>query len=169
MTEAAPWRARVPERHAGIVERMGRFVRSLPPGRHPLVPVLEQLRAVVDLREQVLEVEVERARTADGAAVRIGAVVRFTVADPVAATYEVPDLRRAVEDVAAEALRAAVGELGLESALGSRWSTAQSLLQSLVEVTAPWGIRIDGASVEGVDVMDRGTAVVDDKEKSWLD
>src|SRR3954470_18290565 len=108
--------ARVPERHAGVVERTGRYVRTVPPGRVRLLPILEQLRAVVDLREQAIAVSLEHVPTADDAVVRMAAAVRFTVVDPVAATYEVPDLPHVLEELSATSCAT--------SPAGARWRTS---------------------------------------------
>jgi regulator of protease activity HflC (stomatin/prohibitin superfamily) len=145
--------ARVPERHAGIVERTGRYARTSPPGRVMLLPVLDRLRAVVDLREQALAVSLERVPTADGAAVRIAATVRFTIVDPVPATYEVRDVRRALEELSATILRDIAGQLRLDDVLTARSATAEALRGVIAPEVERWGIRIDGTEVERVEVM----------------
>jgi regulator of protease activity HflC (stomatin/prohibitin superfamily) len=145
--------ARVPERHAGIVERTGRYVRTVPPGRVRLLPVLEQLRAVVDLREQAIAVSLDRVPTANAAVVRIAAAVRFTVVDPVAATYEAQDVRHALEQLSATILRDIAGQRPMEDVLTGRASAAAELRRALETEVGRWGIRIDATEVERVDVV----------------
>jgi regulator of protease activity HflC (stomatin/prohibitin superfamily) len=150
--------ARVPERHAGIVERTGRYARTVPPGRVTLMPVLDRLRAVVDLREQSVVVSPERVRTGDGAGVRIAATVRFTVVDAVAATYEVPDLPRALDELVATLLGDIAGGLPLDDVLTARSATAATLRGILEPEVGRWGIRIDGVEVEPLEVLTYGDA-----------
>src|SRR5215210_8040733 len=140
--------ARVPERDAGIVERTGRYARTVPAGRVVLLPVLDRLRAVVDLREQAIAVSPDRVRTADGAALRIAATVRFTVMDPVPARYETRDVRAALENLAATGLRDIVAGLALDDALTARSSTAATLRGFVEPEVGRWGIRVEGVEVE---------------------
>jgi regulator of protease activity HflC (stomatin/prohibitin superfamily) len=157
--------ARVPEHHAGIVERMGRYVRTVPPGRVRLLPVLEQLHALVDLREQAIAVSLEHVPTADGAVVRMAADVRFTVVDPVAATYEAQDLRHALEELSASILRDIAGMRATEDVLTGRSSAAAELRGVLEGEVGRWGIGVDGTEVERVDVVryqEAAAAVIED-------
>jgi regulator of protease activity HflC (stomatin/prohibitin superfamily) len=145
--------ARVPERHAGIVERTGRYVRTAPPGRVRLMPVLERLRAIVDLREQAIAVSLEHVPNDDAAVVRIAAAVRYTVVDPMAATYEVADVPRALEKLTATILRDIAGQRPMEDVLTGRSSAAAELRGVLEAEVGRWGIRIDATEVERVDVV----------------
>jgi regulator of protease activity HflC (stomatin/prohibitin superfamily) len=151
----------VPAGHAGIVERMGRYSRTTGSGWAVIDPFGARLRALVDLRERAVTPVAEHARTADGATVRIEAEVRFAVVDPVRATYEVPDLARALEDMGETVLHGIAGELALEDALSARSAIAGALRTALEENTPQWGIRIDGVEVRRADVMEhRGPAAV---------
>jgi len=88
--------------------------------------------------------------------VSVVAAVRYTVGDPVRATYEVPDLAHAIEAVCVTALRDFVGRLAIEDAVGGRWSMASALREVLESAAGQWGIRIDGVEVARVDRENRG-------------
>src|SRR4051794_41939246 len=89
--------ARVPRGHAGIVERTGRYARTLGAGRAVLLPVLERVGALVDLGEQELAVTADRLATADDRRVSVAAAVRYTVGDPGRATDQGPHLAPPIE------------------------------------------------------------------------
>src|SRR5436853_2433735 len=79
----------VPQAKAGVVERLGRFQRTLDPGLALLVPFVDRMRPLIDLREQVVSFPPQPTITEDNLVVAIDTVIYFTVTDPKAATYEV--------------------------------------------------------------------------------
>src|SRR5215510_9058219 len=105
---------------AGIVERLGRYHRTLDPGLHFLVPFVDKLRPPVDLREQVVAFPPQPVITQDNVTISIDTVFYFTVTDPFRATYEVANLLLAVEQLTVTTLRNVIGSLSLEETLTSR-------------------------------------------------
>src|SRR6266436_4714768 len=104
----------VPQARARVVERLGRYHRTLNPGLNLLVPFIDRLRPLIDLREQVVSFPPQPVITEDNLVVSIDTVVFFQVTDARAATYEIANYLGAVEQLATTTLRNVVGGLNLE-------------------------------------------------------
>src|SRR5260370_18511220 len=113
----------VPQAMAGIVERFGRYHRTLHAGLNIVVPVVDRLRPLIDLREQVVSFPPQPVITKDNLVVHIDTVIYFQVTDPRAATYEIVNYVAAVEQLTATTLRNLVGGIDLETTLTSRDNT----------------------------------------------
>src|SRR5947209_16367049 len=110
----------VPQATAGIIERLGRYQRTCTPGLTVLVPFVDRLRPLLDLREQVVSFPPQPVITEDNLAVGIDTVIYFQVTDPRAATHEVANYIQAIEQLTVTTLRTAIGGLGLDDTLTSR-------------------------------------------------
>ncbi|MET9021587.1 SPFH domain-containing protein [Actinopolymorpha sp. NPDC004070] len=110
----------VPPGRAGIVERLGRFSRTLQPGVSIIVPFVDKVRHTVDLQEQVVSFPPQPALTKDDLVVSIGTVIHLEVTDPVAATYEIANYVHAIEQLTTTTLRNIVGGMDLERTRASR-------------------------------------------------
>ena len=132
---------RIPQENAGIVERLGRYHRTLVPGLHVLMPFIDQLRPLVDLREQTLSVPSQTITTADDRVVSVGAVVRFQVADARAAAYGASDYVEAVEMLTTTAARDIIGGLSREDVLTRRGDITRQLSVALERATGRLGVR----------------------------
>ena len=132
----------VPQARTGIVERLGRYSRTLPPGLHVLVPFVDKLKPLVDLREQVVTFPPQPVITQDNVTISIDTVLYFSVVDPVKATYEVANLIVAMEQLVITTLRNVVGSLSLEETLTSRDRINADLRVVLDDATERWGIRV---------------------------
>jgi len=142
----------VPQARAGIVERLGRYSRTLEPGLHILIPFLDHLRRpLVDLREQVVVFQPQPVITEDNVTISIDTVFYFTVTDPFRATYEVANLLLAVEQLTVTTLRNVIGSLTLEETLTSRDKINSDLRIVLDEATERWGIRVNRIELKAVD------------------
>jgi len=142
----------VPQARAGIVERLGRYSRTLDPGLHILVPFLDHLqKPLVDLREQVVVFMPQPVITQDNVTISIDTVFYFTVTDPFRATYEVADLLLAIEQLTVTTLRNVIGSLTLEETLTSRDKINSDLRIVLDEATERWGIRVNRIELKAVD------------------
>ena len=128
----------VPQASAGIVERLGRYQRTLDPGLHFLVPFLDHLRPLVDMREQVVAFPPQPVITQDNVTISIDTVFYFTVTDAFRATYEVASLLFAIEQLTVTTLRNVIGSLSLEDALTSRDKINADLRIVLDEATERW-------------------------------
>ena len=110
----------VPQARAAVVERLGRYVRTQGPGLTLLLPFVDRMRPLIDLREQVVSFPPQPVITSDNLTVAIDSVIYFQVTDPRAATYEIQNYIQAVEQLTITTLRNVVGSLNLEQALTSR-------------------------------------------------
>src|SRR5829696_7891440 len=104
----------VPQARAGVVERLGRFHRVLDPGLSILVPFVDRLRPLIDLREQVVSFPPQPVITEDNLTVNIDSVIYYQVTDPKSATYEIADYIQAIEQLTVTTLRNVIGGMSLE-------------------------------------------------------
>ena len=141
----------IPQAYAGIVERLGRYQRTLGPGLNILVPFVDRLRPLVDMREQVVSFPPQPVITEDNLVVSIDTVVYFQVTDARAATYEIANYLSAVEQLTTTTLRNVVGGLNLEEALTSRDEINGQLRVVLDEATGKWGLRVSRVELKAID------------------
>ena len=141
----------VPQARAGIVERLGRYSRTLGPGITLLVPFLDRLRPLIDLREQVVSFPPQPVITADNLVVGIDTVLYFQVTDAKSATYEIANYIQAVEQLTVTTLRNVVGSLNLEEALTSRDQINGQLRGVLDDATGKWGLRVNRVEIKAID------------------
>ena len=135
---------------AVIVERLGKFSRELKPGLHFLIPILDSVRAVVDLRETVLDYEPQSVITKDNVATQIDIVLYYYITDPVKSVYEVRNLVQAILKLTQTSIRNISGSLNLDELLVSRENVNNELTQ-IVDVAAdPWGVKVTRAEIKSV-------------------
>ena len=133
----------VPQARAGVVERLGRYSRTLEPGLTLIVPYIDRVKPLIDLREQVVTFPPQPVITEDNLVVGIDTVIYFTVTDPKAATYEVANPLQAIEQLTVTTLRNVIGGMTLEETLTSRDKVSAALRIVLDEATGKWGIRVN--------------------------
>ncbi|WP_300265087.1 SPFH domain-containing protein [Microbacterium sp.] len=141
----------IPQATAGVVERLGRYHKTLTPGLNILVPFIDRLRPLIDMREQVVSFPPQPVITEDNLVVSIDTVVYFQVTDARAATYEIANYLGAVEQLTTTTLRNVVGGLNLEEALTSRDNINGQLRVVLDEATGKWGIRVGRVELKAID------------------
>src|SRR5579863_4960467 len=141
----------VPQARAGIVERLGRYHKTLNPGMTLLVPFVDRLRPLIDLREQVVSFPPQPVITEDNLVVQIDTVLYFTVNDARSVTYEVANPLQAIEQITVTTLRNVIGSLSLEQALTSRDHINAQLRGVLDEATNKWGIRVNRVEIKTID------------------
>ncbi len=141
----------VPQAKAGIVERLGRYHRTLSPGLTVLMPFVDRLKPLIDLREQVVTFPPQPVITADNLVVQIDTVLYFTVNDARSVTYEVANPLQAIEQITVTTLRNVIGSLSLEDALTSRDHINAQLRGVLDDATSKWGIRINRVEIKSID------------------
>src|SRR5207248_8745727 len=125
----------VPQARAGVVERLGRYSRTLTPGLAMVVPFVDRLRPLIDLREQVVSFAPQPVITEDNLVVSIDTVLYFQITDPKAASYEVANYIQAIEQLTVTTLRNVIGGMELEETLTSRDDINQQLRGVLDEAT----------------------------------
>ncbi|MGV8876052.1 MAG: SPFH domain-containing protein [Rhodoglobus sp.] len=141
----------VPQARAGVVERLGKYRKTLLPGLNILVPFIDRMLPLIDLREQVVSFPPQPVITEDNLVVSIDTVVFFQVTDARAATYEIGNYLGAVEQLTTTTLRNVVGGLNLEQALTSRDNINTQLRVVLDEATGKWGIRVGRVELKAID------------------
>lgn len=141
----------IPQARAGVVERLGRYSRTLNPGLTIVVPFIDKVKPLVDLREQVISFAPQPVITEDNLVVQIDTVLYFTTTDPKAVTYEVANPLQAIEQLTVTTLRNVIGGLTLEDALTSRDNINSQLRVVLDEATGKWGIRVNRVELKSID------------------
>jgi len=141
----------VPQARAGVVERLGRYSRTLNAGLNIVVPFVDRLRDLIDLREQVVSFPPQPVITEDNLVVSIDTVIYFQVTDAKAATYEIANYIQAVEQLTVTTLRNVVGGMALEATLTSRDHINGQLRGVLDEATGKWGIRVNRVEIKAID------------------
>ena len=141
----------VPQARAGVVERLGRYQRTLNPGLAIVVPFVDRLRPLIDLREQVVSFPPQPVITEDNLVVNIDTVIYFQVTDPKSATYEIANYIQAIEQLTVTTLRNVIGGMALETTLTSRDEINGQLRGVLDEATGKWGIRVNRVELKAID------------------
>lgn len=141
----------IPQARAGIVERLGKYQRTQGPGLTLLVPFIDRLLPLLDMREQVVSFPPQPVITEDNLVVSIDTVVYFQITDPKAASYEIQNYIVAVEQLTTTTLRNVVGGMNLEQTLTSRDQINSMLRGELDKVTGRWGIRVARVELKAID------------------
>src|SRR3984885_9076038 len=141
----------IPQARAGVLERLGRYSRTLEPGLNIVVPFVERVRPLIDLREQVVNFSPQPVITQDNVVVAIETVLYFTITDPRAATYEIANPLQGIEQLTVTTLRNVIGGITLEESLTSRENVNTQLRAVLDDATGKWGIRINRVEIKSVD------------------
>jgi regulator of protease activity HflC (stomatin/prohibitin superfamily) len=141
----------IPQARAGVLERLGRYNRTLDPGLTLVMPFVDRVRPLIDLREQVVNFSPQPVITQDNVVVAIETVLYFTITDPRAATYEIASPLQAIEQLTVTTLRNVIGGITLEDSLTSRENVNTQLRGVLDEATGKWGIRINRVEIKSVD------------------
>jgi regulator of protease activity HflC (stomatin/prohibitin superfamily) len=141
----------VPQARAGIVERLGRYHRTLDAGLALVVPYVDRVKPLIDLREQVVSFPPQPVITEDNLVINIDTVIYFQVTDPKSATYEIADYIAAIEQLTVTTLRNVIGGMTLEDTLTSRDQISGALRHVLDEATGKWGIRVNRVELKAVD------------------
>jgi regulator of protease activity HflC (stomatin/prohibitin superfamily) len=141
----------VPQASAGIVERLGRYHRTLGAGLAIIIPFIDRLRPLIDLRERVVSFPPQPVITEDNLVVSIDTVIYFQVTEPKSAIYEIENFIQGIEQLAVTTLRNVVGGLDLEAALTSRDSINTALRMVLDEATGKWGVKVNRVEIKAID------------------
>ena len=143
--------AMVTQGNAGLVERLGRYDRTLKPGLHLKLPFVERLSCYTSVRERVLDVPAQRCITMDNAPLTADAVVFYRIRDLTQAKYRIDDYAVGLSNLILTQLRSEIGRLSLDQTFTAREKLNQILLREANAVTTNWGI--DVVRVEVRDIL----------------
>ena len=141
----------VPQARVRIVERLGKYRRTLDSGPHLVIPGIDKVRYTVDMREQVFSFPPQPVITKDNLVVSIDTVIYYIVTDPVLATYAVNNYLQAIEQLTMTQLRQVIGGMELETTLTSRERINGALASELDAATGKWGIKVKRVELKGID------------------
>jgi regulator of protease activity HflC (stomatin/prohibitin superfamily) len=140
----------VQQHEQGLVERFGRYRKTVGPGFHMIIPFIEKMRKV-DMREQVVDVPPQEVITKDNVVVTVDAVVYYQATDPMKLMYNVANFILAATKLAQTNLRNVIGDMDLDSALTSREVINTELRTILDEATDVWGTRVVRVEIQRID------------------
>lgn len=140
----------IPQQRVAIVERLGRYHATLTPGVNLIIPYIDRVVRVIDLRTQQVVVPPQMVITKDNVQIQIDTVFFYTVVEPKMATYNIANVVQGIQNITAANIRQVVGHMELDETLAGRDRISLALRTALDEVTESWGVRID--RVEIVDI-----------------
>jgi regulator of protease activity HflC (stomatin/prohibitin superfamily) len=152
----------VPQARARNIERFGRYRKTLEPGMNFIIPLVDRVKPLIDLREQVVSFKGQPVITEDNLVVHIDTVLFFQVTDPRAADYEIVNYIQAIEQLTATMLRSVIGSMDLEQTLTSRDKINTMLRGVLDDASGKWGIRVTRVEIKAIDPP---KSVIDAMEK----
>jgi regulator of protease activity HflC (stomatin/prohibitin superfamily) len=152
----------VPQARARNVERLGRYRKTLEPGMNFIVPIVDRVKPLIDLREQVVSFQGQPVITEDNLVVKIDTVLFFQVTDPRAADYEIVNYIQAIEQLTATMLRSVIGSMDLEVTLTSRDKINTMLRGVLDDASGKWGIRVTRVEIKAIEPA---KSIIDAMEK----
>jgi regulator of protease activity HflC (stomatin/prohibitin superfamily) len=141
----------VPQQRAYIVERLGKYHKTLEAGFHALIPFIDRVPYIQDMREQAIPVEPQACFTEDNVRVKVDGVIYISVTDPVNASYGVTNYRRAAIQLAQTTTRSVIGRMDLDTTFQERAAISQKVVEVLSEVEQTWGMKVHRYEIKNID------------------
>jgi regulator of protease activity HflC (stomatin/prohibitin superfamily) len=132
----------VPQKQVMVLERLGKFHKAAEAGLNIIIPFLDSVRSVLDVREQITPIEPQSVISRDNVTMEVDAVIYYVIMDAVRATYEVQNLKWGIEQLTLSALRNVIGSLDLDHTLSSRDNINTQIRAALDVSTQPWGVKV---------------------------
>jgi regulator of protease activity HflC (stomatin/prohibitin superfamily) len=143
----------IPQGDEGIVERLGRYQRTLKPGLNFVIPLLDMV-LTLDTREQILDVVPQSVITKDNVTIKVDAVLFWKILDVEKAYYEISDVQKGLENLVLTTLRSEIGKMELKRTFSSREEINKSLLKQLDQATATWGVKVIRVEIQDIELSD---------------
>ncbi len=131
----------VPQTHAYVIERLGKYKRTLEGGFHIIIPILDTIRSKPTKQEQIINIPQQNVITKDNVNISVDGIVFIQVEDAKKATYGVVDFKSALSNLSTTTLRAEIGQLALDETLSSRDTLNRKILQAIDEASSKWGVK----------------------------
>ena len=166
----------VPQGYEYTVERFGKYIQTIPPGLHLLVPVIDRIGAKINMMENVMDVPSQDVITKDNAAVIVDGIVFFQVLDAARSVYEVSNLKQSILKLTMTNIRTVMGSMDMDELLSHREVINARLLTVIDDATSPWGTKVTRVEIKDikpprdiVDSMARQMKAERDKRATVLD
>jgi len=140
----------VPQAEQWVIERLGRYHKTLKGGINFIIPFVDQKRSQFNTQEQIIDIPEQQVITKDNVSIGIDAVVFMRIYDAQKATYEILDLKDSVSQLAQTTLRSEIGRLELDETLSSRTDLNAALLKALDEASGTWGAKVSRVEVADI-------------------
>jgi len=131
----------VPQSNAYIIERLGKYNRTLEGGFHIIIPIIDSIRAKLTKQEQMINIPQQNVITKDNVNISVDGIVFIQVEDAKQATYGIVDFKNALANLSTTTLRAEIGQLALDETLSSRDTLNRKILQAIDEASSKWGVK----------------------------
>ncbi|NPA27825.1 MAG: SPFH/Band 7/PHB domain protein [Epsilonproteobacteria bacterium] len=140
----------VPQGEEWVVERLGKYARTLKPGLNFIIPFLEYVRAKLSTKDIIIDIDPQQMITKDNAVIIVDTIAFVKITDPVKAVYGVEDYKVAVEQLILTAIRAIIGEMLLDEALGNRDKIIARLQEKIATNTTAWGVTVRSVEIQDI-------------------
>ncbi|MFT7880414.1 MAG: SPFH domain-containing protein [Sulfurimonas sp.] len=140
----------VPQGEEWVVERLGKFSRTLKPGLNIIIPYIESIRERVSTRDLILDIPEQEVITRDNAVIHTNAVTFARVTNPRDAIYGIENFRIAIQELVMTTLRSILGEMDLDAALSNREHIKTKLKDSIIDDVADWGVTVKSVEIQDI-------------------